>query len=147
MRKKKAIQEQELKEHESLGVWSEFRTSRGFDSFELCLELNALALVLNVECWKLGCLEWWWLGVFIALNHHIAVGEAVCQRAHRTARCANHVTQPLGFGRCRPLEPLSSSGTGQSGAAPDRHCSLSGVPLTAALLCRALLRIVQNQVK
>jgi hypothetical protein len=42
---------------------------------------------------------------------------------------------------------LSSSGTGQSGAAPDRHCSLSGVPLTAALLCRALLRIVQNQVK
>jgi hypothetical protein len=28
----------------------------------LCLELNALALVLNVEWWKLGCLEWWWLG-------------------------------------------------------------------------------------
>jgi hypothetical protein len=28
---------------------------------------------------------------------------------------------------------LSSSGTGQSGAAPDRHCSLSGAPLTAAL--------------
>jgi hypothetical protein len=33
---------------------------------------------------------------------------------------------------------LSSSGTGQSGAAPDRHCSLSGAPLTTALLCRAL---------
>jgi hypothetical protein len=29
---------------------------------------------------------------------------------------------------------LSSSGTGQSGAAPDRYCSLSGAPLTAALL-------------
>jgi hypothetical protein len=28
---------------------------------------------------------------------------------------------------------LSSSGTGQSGAAPDTHCSLSGAPLTAAL--------------
>jgi hypothetical protein len=28
-----------------------------------------------------------------------------------TVRCASHVTQPLGFGRCRPLEPLSSSGT------------------------------------
>ena len=28
---------------------------------------------------------------------------------------------------------LSSSGTGQSGAAPDRYCSLSGAPLTAAL--------------
>jgi hypothetical protein len=28
---------------------------------------------------------------------------------------------------------LSSSGTGQSGAAPDRYCALSGVPLTTAL--------------
>jgi hypothetical protein len=28
---------------------------------------------------------------------------------------------------------LSSSGTEQSGAAPDRHCSLSGAPLTSAL--------------
>jgi hypothetical protein len=28
------------------------------------------------------------------------------------------------------LEALSSSGTGQSGAAPDRHCSLSSAPLT-----------------
>jgi hypothetical protein len=37
---------------------------------------------------KLGCLEWWWLGVFIALNHHIAVGEAVCRWAHRTVRYA-----------------------------------------------------------
>jgi hypothetical protein len=33
---------------------------------------------------------------------------------------------------------LSSCGIGQSGAAPDRYCSLSGAPLTAALLCRAL---------
>jgi hypothetical protein len=42
----------------------------------MCLGVNALALVLNVKCWKLGCLEWWWLGVFIALNHHIGVGVA-----------------------------------------------------------------------
>jgi hypothetical protein len=28
---------------------------------------------------------------------------------------------------------LSSSVTGQSGATPDNHCSLSGAPLTAAL--------------
>jgi hypothetical protein len=47
-----------------------------------------------------------------------------------TVRCASHVTQPLGFESCRPLEALSSSGTGQSSAAPDRHCSLSGAPLT-----------------
>jgi hypothetical protein len=39
-----------------------FGTWRGFDSFDLCLGVNALALVLNVKCWKLGCLEWWWLG-------------------------------------------------------------------------------------
>jgi hypothetical protein len=31
------------------------------------------------------------------------------------------------------LEALSSSGTGQSDTAPNRHCSLSGAPLTAAL--------------
>jgi hypothetical protein len=33
---------------------------------------------------------------------------------------------------------LSSSGTGQSGAAPDRYCSLSDEPLTTALFCCAL---------
>jgi hypothetical protein len=41
-----------------------------------------------------------------------------------------HVTQPLGLGAGRPLESLSSCGTGQSGAAPDKHYSLSGAPLT-----------------
>jgi hypothetical protein len=46
-----------------------------------------------------------------------------------TVRCASHVTQPLGFENFWPLEALSSSGTGQSGAAPDRHCSVSGAPL------------------
>jgi hypothetical protein len=28
----------------------------------MCLGVNALALVLNVKCWKLGSFEWWWLG-------------------------------------------------------------------------------------
>jgi hypothetical protein len=32
----------------------------------VCLGVNAFALVLNVEFRKLGWLEWWWLGVFIA---------------------------------------------------------------------------------
>jgi hypothetical protein len=41
----------------------------------LCLGVNALALVLNGNFRKLGCLELWWLGVFIALNHQQAVGE------------------------------------------------------------------------
>jgi hypothetical protein len=65
----------------------------------LCLVLIALALVLNVKSEKLGCLEVWWLGVFIAPPTKMAVGEAVCRWAHRTVRYASHVTQPLGFDR------------------------------------------------
>ena len=57
-----------------------------------------------------------------------------------SVRCASHVTQPLGFGRHRPLEPLSSSDTGQSGAAPDIYCSLSGVPSAAALTSAQTVR-------
>jgi hypothetical protein len=62
-RKKKAIQEQELKEHEQNTIsnhylfWSGFGTWRGFDSIELCLVLIALNLELNEMCEKLGCLE------------------------------------------------------------------------------------------
>jgi hypothetical protein len=59
---------------------------------------------------------------------------------HRTCTVGcpvrRHVTQPLGFGSSRPLASLSSCGTGQSGATPDRSCSLSGAPLTLRLwLC------------
>jgi hypothetical protein len=41
-----------------------------------------------------------------------------------TVRCASHVTQPLGFDRWSP----DNWTTGQSGGAPDSHCSLSGAP-------------------
>jgi hypothetical protein len=64
---RKRSKQQECKEHElslslkSLGGRSGFGTWGGFDSIELSLGVNALALVLNVKCWKLGCLEWWWL--------------------------------------------------------------------------------------
>ena len=44
----------------SLGGWSEFGTWRGFDLLILCLGVNALALVLNVKCWKT-----WMLGVVV----------------------------------------------------------------------------------
>jgi hypothetical protein len=107
----------------SLSGWSGFGTWRGFDSFDLCLGVNALDLVLNEKLRKLGYLELWWLGVFIALNHQQAVGVGA---PPDTVRCASHVTQPLGFGSCQPLEALSSSGTREFGAAPDRHCSVSG---------------------
>jgi hypothetical protein len=64
---------------------------------KMCLGVNALALVLNVECWKLGCLEWWWLGVFIALNHHIAIGDGCCRWVHRTLSGAP-ATSPNRYG-------------------------------------------------
>jgi hypothetical protein len=70
-----------------------------------------------------------------------------------TVRCASHVTQPLGFGSSRPLEALSSSGTRQSGAAPDRHCSLSDAPLTlrsalsrTVVHCSSILQFLQATV-
>jgi hypothetical protein len=53
---------------------------------------------------KLGYLKWWWLGVFIAPTTKPTVGETVYRWAHRTVRCASHVTQSLGFWRFRPLE-------------------------------------------
>jgi hypothetical protein len=43
---------------------------------------------MNVILKNLGCLEWWWLGVFIALNHQTTVGADCCRWAHRTVRYA-----------------------------------------------------------
>jgi hypothetical protein len=54
-----------------------------------------------------------------------ALDSLVCHRTG-TVPCQvrRYVTQPLGFGAGRPLEALSSCGTGQSGVTPD-----SPVPL------------------
>jgi hypothetical protein len=85
--------------HKSLRVWDEFGTWRGFDLLNCVLE------------WMHYLLYWMWSlknldakccggwGVFIAPNHQGSRWEAA------------------GDGR-----------TGQSGAPPDRHCSLSGAP-------------------
>jgi hypothetical protein len=81
----------------------------------------------------LGWLEWRWLAGIYSPQPPTTVGGGCCRWAHRTVRCASHVTQPLGFGHCQSLEALSSSGTGQFGATPDMHCSLSGAPLTSVL--------------
>jgi hypothetical protein len=112
----------------------------------------------------LGWLEWRWLGVFISLNHQfnrwgwlLSLGAPARPGRHRTVRCATGHC-PV----CQPCHPtvrvltqstagaLTSGGTGQSGAAPDRHCSLSGVPLTSALTsamnCSAVRGIVQSTV-
>jgi hypothetical protein len=59
----------------------------------------------------LGCIEEWWLGVFIAPTTKMAVGELYCRRAHRTVRCATGhypVCQPRHPTiRVRPLELLT----------------------------------------
>jgi hypothetical protein len=47
----------------------------------------------------------------------------VCQPRHPTVRVLEQLT----------VGGLSSSGTRQSGAASERHCSLSGAPLATAL--------------
>jgi hypothetical protein len=86
---------------------------------------------------KLGCLEWRWLGGIYSPQPPNNRWAGCCRWAHRTVQCASHVTQTLGFESSRPLEALSSSGTRQSGAAPDRHCSLSGAPLTTVLTSAA----------
>jgi hypothetical protein len=77
-------------------------------------------------------------GVFIALNHQfnrwgrlLSIGapdSLVRQPRHPTVRVMKVLTVGV----------LSSGGTGQSGAAPDRYCALSGAPLAAALTLREL---------
>jgi hypothetical protein len=117
----------------------------------MCLGVNALALVLNENFRKLGCLELWWLGGIYSpqppsgrWERLLAMGAPDSSVRHRTGpvHCPvrRHVTQPLGFESSRPLAPLSSSGTGQSGTpltfcydfchAQFMHCS----PLQSRLL-------------
>jgi hypothetical protein len=113
-------------------------TWRGFDSIELCLVLISLSLVLNEMSEKLGCLELWWLGGIYNSNHQFnrwggclsmgAPDSLVRQPRHPTVRGLTVLT----------VGALTSWGTGQSGAAPDRHCSLSGAPSGAALTLREL---------
>jgi hypothetical protein len=103
----------------------------------LYLGVKYRALVLNAMAEKLGCLEWWWLGVFIAPTTKPTVGvgllsmgapdSPVRQPRHPTVRVLTVST----------VGALTSWCTGQSGAAPDRHCSLSGAPSSAAMTSAA----------
>jgi hypothetical protein len=69
----------------------------------MCLWNEFFTLVLSVESRKLGYLEWWWLGVFIAPTTILAVGWAFCRWAHRTVRCAPDTK--LFIVRCLPRQP------------------------------------------
>jgi hypothetical protein len=57
-----------------------------------------------------------------------ALDSPVCQPRRPTVRVLTALT----------VGALTSWVTGQSGAAPDRHCSLSGAPSGAALTLREL---------
>jgi hypothetical protein len=82
----------------SLSGWSGFGTWIGFDSFDLCVGVNALALVLNENLGKLGCLEWWWLGdIYSPQPPNNRWGRLLSMGAPDSVRCTSHVTQPLGF--------------------------------------------------
>ena len=90
----------------------------------------------------LGCLEEWWLGGIYSPNHQnsrwgglLSMGASdspVRQPRHPTVRVLTVST----------VGALTSWCTGQSGAAPDRHCSLSGAPLlptlTSTTNCRSV---------
>jgi hypothetical protein len=69
----------------------------------MCLWSVFFALVLSVENGKLGLLEWWWLGVFIAPTTILVVGCSVYRWAHRTVRCA--LDTLLFIVRCVPRHP------------------------------------------
>jgi hypothetical protein len=64
-----------------------------------------------------------WLG-YLSPTAKSGRWEAVCRMAHRTVRCASHVSRPLGSDRWS---------SGLSGGAPDRSCRLSGAPSGAVL--------------
>jgi hypothetical protein len=61
----------------------------------VCLVLNVIALVRCGKLEKLDAMNGGVVGVFIAPTTKSGHWEAVCRMAHRTVRCACHVTWPL----------------------------------------------------
>jgi hypothetical protein len=128
-----------------------------FCSIELCLGLNALALVVNENFRKLGCLELWWLGGIYSpqppngrWGRLLAMGALDSPVHHRTDTVGcpvrRHVTQPLGFGSSRPLASLSSCGTGQILFIVRCASDSAALTLRALFLCQRLLQSTVAQV-
>jgi hypothetical protein len=66
-KKKSDPSDKNSNEHENLSLTSHYVFGvilvLGEDLIScLCLGVKSRALVLNARYWKLGCLEWWWLG-------------------------------------------------------------------------------------
>jgi hypothetical protein len=103
----------------------------------MCLELNAIALVMCRKLENLDAIECGVVGVFIAPNHqNMVVGRLLSHGApdspvcHRTlsgapATSAGHWGSTVGA--------LTGGASGLSGGAPDRSCRLSGAPTARAL--------------
>jgi hypothetical protein len=67
----------------------------------------------------------WWLGGIYSPTTKMTFGEGFCRMAHRT-RAGAPATSPS---RLVPtVGALTYGATGQSGGAPDSHCSLFGAP-------------------
>jgi hypothetical protein len=95
--RRKAIQAQELKWTQFslwlVTIWLEWSLDLGEDLISLyvswiCVLNEVYSSCKRCEDWKLGCNEWWVVGVFITPTTKIAVGEGCCRMAHRTVRCA-----------------------------------------------------------
>jgi hypothetical protein len=78
----------------------------------MCLWNVFFALVLSVESGKLGCIEWWWLGVFISLTTILAIVVLSVdgRTGHDTIQCPVPATSTVRWIR------LPWWCTGQSGA-------------------------------
>jgi hypothetical protein len=95
----------------------------------MCLELNAIALVM---CWKvenLDAIECEVVGVFIAPT--TTCGRWKAAVAWRTGQSGAPAT-PAGRW-VLTVGALTGGTSGLSGGAPDRSCRLSGAPSGAAL--------------
>jgi hypothetical protein len=95
----------------------------------VCLVLNAIALVRCRKLENLDAINGGVVGVFIAPTTKSGRWEAVCRMAHRTVRCASHVSRRWVL----TVGALTSGASGLPGGAPYRSCRLSGAPSARAL--------------
>jgi hypothetical protein len=111
-------------------------------SFELCLGLNALALVLNENFRKLGCLELWWLGVFIALNYQVAVGEGCWLSGAPPDRSCSLSGAPPRHPTVRVWSPVDRWRLCPLAASDTVRCAFDSAALTlrSPFLCQRLLQ-------
>jgi hypothetical protein len=83
-------------------IWLELSLDLGEDLISLVVScIECYSSWMRCEGWKLGCIEVWWLGVFIAPTTKRTVGEGFYRMAHRTARCA--------IGHCPVRQPRHSA--------------------------------------